>query len=148
MTNTTNFRHIEMDINGHVVQNWADEDPPVEFEGIDMVDVVFGRDGAMYVNDKAMLGGEVKIMLLPTSPTALRCIRWFAERQNDRRLTFEATYQDTALNYGMRMVGGVLKQCDPIIVPGKTYEATFVFERFIPDVDGARFNPPPAAAGG
>ena len=147
MAGQTNFRQIRLSLNGHIFRNWSDADPPVTFEKMDMLDFKYGRDGALYVNDKAIKGGTVDVSLLPTSPSAVRLLRWLAQRQNDARLTFKGTYQDTAAGYTLRLLGGYLKMCDPTIVPGKNFEAQFLFEQWVPDVDGVSFNSVPLAQG-
>ncbi len=140
MADQLGFRQIRLVLNGHPFQKWSDADPPVTFEKMDMLDFTYGRDGALYVNDKAMKGGTMDVSLLPTSPSAVRILRWFTQRQNDRRLQFSGMYSDTAIGYSLRLLGGFLQQCDPTIVPGKMYEAQFRFENWVPNVDGVAFS--------
>ena len=139
MTTTLSSRHINLILNGHRFTGYAEDDPPVEFPDMDLVETVTGRDGAMYANDTAMLGGDVTVKLLPTSESSKQVLRWLAQRQRGERLEFEGEYGDTALGYDVVLRGGVMKTCAPATVPGKTFEVVFAFEELIPNYDGARF---------
>ena len=93
MADQLGFRQIRLTLNGHVFQKWSDADPPITFEKLDMLDFTYGRDGALYVNDKAMKGGTMDVSLLPTSPSAVRVLRWFTQRQNDRQAPVQRDVQ-------------------------------------------------------
>ena len=92
--------------------------------------------------------GEVNIKLLPTSTSAKRVVRWFAERQRGARLYFSGSYGDPEINFHVQLKGGLLKQCPPSVVPNKTFEVIFEFEEIIPDYDGATFAGAPVLAAG
>ena len=143
MTNRTSFRDISLDLNGHEFETLAAIDDPIKFQRVSILEYDFSRDGALYLHDKAIKGGEVTVLMHATSNSAIRCLRWFAERQNDVHLEFEGTYQDSELGFALRLLGGAMIECDPIIVPKKNFEVMFVFEEFLPNVDGANFTPPP-----
>ena len=143
MPEILSHRHIIFRLNGKRLQGFADEDPPVEFPEIDMLDAVFGKDGALYGNDTAILGGEVVAKFQPTSQACIDILRWFAQRQRGSRLAFAGSYADLELGYSLDLRGGLFKMTKPIIVPGETFQATWVFEELIPDVDGVSFDPVP-----
>ena len=137
MATTLSFRHVSLQINGHSFSGWADEDPPVDFESLDLLEATFGRSGDMYISDRGKRGGEVTVKLLPTSPSAVRCLQWLNESLKDADLDFNGIYADTKLNIGLTMKNGKFKMCDTTVVDGKTFECTWLFEELIPDVDGA-----------
>lgn len=144
MATHLSWRHIELILNGHRFQGWSDDDPPVEFPDIDLVNVVTGKDGAAYYSDTGMLGGEVTIKLLPTSESAKRCLRWLEERDSGARLEFEGTYGDSEIGFSAALRGGALRTCRPATVPDQNFEVVFHFEEIIPDYDAAQFSPAPA----
>ena len=144
MSTTLSFRHISFQVNGHEFTAWADEDPPVDFDKVDLLEITRGRDGTLYTSDKGVRGGNVTVKLLPTSPSAIRCLQWLNESLQDEDLDFEAIYADSRLGIALTLQGGKLMGCDPTIVDGKTFECTWVFEEFVPDVDGATLAPGPA----
>lgn len=145
MPTILSHRHIELVINGHRFDGYADDDSPVEFPDMELVDTQRGKDGTLYGTDTAMIGGEVTVKLLPVSQSAIRVLRWFDEIQRGARLEFEGNYGDAELNYSAQMRGGFLKRCPAMIDPGKTFEVVFEFEQIIPDMDGARFAPAPVS---
>ena len=144
----TQLSHLKqvLILNGKRVSGLADEDPPIEFPQIQLLEDTWGKDGTLYTVATEILGGEVTIKLLPTSPDVKRFLRWFAQIQNRRRIRFEGSYGDSELNYSTLMQGGEMKECPPTIVPGQSFEAMFVFEKLIPQYDSARFDPVAHAA--
>ena len=143
MADILSHRDIECIIMGHRVEGWATDDPPIEFPSIDLMNVETGRDGTVYGTDTAMLGGEVKLKLLPTSRTALWFLIRLQERNKGVKRIFAGIYSNIALNYSVSMRGGLLKMMTPIIVQGQTFEPTIHFEELIPDVEAATFSPAP-----
>lgn len=139
MPTILSHRHIKMTINGIRITGFADDDQPVSFPNIEMVDPKFGKDGSLYGTDTGMLGGEVTIKLLPAAPFVKQCLNWMAERHKLVRRTFYGTYGDNQLNFQISMLGGMLKSCTSASTPGQTFEIVFVFEELIPDYDNAKF---------
>ena len=149
MANILSHRSVSLILNGYRFEAFADDDPPVDFGDMDIYEITHGQDGGMYAHDTSMLGGEVIVKLLPTSNSAIKVIQWFAMRQASAGaggIIFSGTYGDATRGYSIALQRGVLRRCHPIIVPNKTFECTFEFERFVPSVDGVRFEPAPAAA--
>ena len=146
MPNELSHRQCELILNAHRFTGFSDDDPPVDFPAIDLTKIQYGQDGTLYATDTGRQGGEMMVKLAPSSPSAQRIARWFRERQQGARRTFSGTYGDPGLGYSLTLEGGKLVSAPPIVVPGQTYEAKFSFERLIPQMDGAQFDPAPAAA--
>ena len=137
------WRHIQMVINGIRVTGYSDDSPPVEFPDIELLQETWGPDGTLHLLSTGRKGGEVMVKLLPTSAFVEHLLRWHADIQGDENLEFEGTYADARLNFSCLMRGGKLKICPPAVVPGETFEATFVFEELIPQADRFLVSPPP-----
>lgn len=132
-------RHIRLTIDGNTIGGLADDDQPVVFPSIEMVDPKFGKDGNLYGTETGMLGGEVTIKLLPASPSVKLFLNWMAERHKGHRRSFNAQYGDDQLDFAVQMYGGLFKSCTAASTPGQTFEAVFVFEEIIPEYNSAKF---------
>lgn len=141
MTTQLSYLHSVLIINGERVTGFSEDDVPVELPDIDLSEAIFGQDGTMYTSGTAIIGGEVMVRLLPTSPAIPRFLRFHSEIQQGARIDFEGSWADPDLGYSTLMQGGVLRVCPPGISPNKTFEMTFDFEKLIPQFDGARFAP-------
>ena len=148
MPNILSDRHVECIINDHRIEGWADESPPIDFPEIEMIEAMYGRDGTLYGAETGRQGGEVTLKLLPASRSAIRFMRWFAERQRGGRITFEGTYGDNELGYSMQMKGGLFRMLRPMIVSRQVVNVGLVFEQLIPNFDGVEFDPAPQASTG
>lgn len=138
-------RHIRLIINSYVFESYGNDDP-VQFPDIDMMEVIQGRDGAISATDTAMLGGEVVVSLLPTSPSIRRCMQWYNEWRRTGAAELEGSYTNTIIGYSAQLKGGYMKRARPMVQPGVIYTVTFHFEELIPDFAGATFNSAPAVA--
>ena len=141
MTTELSYDHIDLRINGHRVSGYSDAEPAIEFPAITLVRTKWGNDGRLYVTNTSIKGGQLMLKLLPTSNTAKQILRWFQQRQRGARLEFAGSYGDPELEYNVQLIAGKLEEADPAIVPDKDYEATFIFEKILPDFDAARFEP-------
>ena len=131
--------HSILRMNGQKVEGLADDDVPIELPDIDLAEITFGKDGAMYSNGTGRRGGEVMVKLLPTSVTAKEWLRDHAQIQNGTVLTYEGIWEDANLNYSTVLRGGVLTKAPAGIHPGKNVEFTFTFEETVPQMDAAAF---------
>ena len=134
------WRHIKLKIGGYTFKSLANDDQPVVFPNIEMVDVVYGKGGELYGNETGMLGGDVTVKVLPASPDAQTLLTWLAQRQKGSRRTFEGSFGDSVLNFSVELRGGIFKSCTMATSPGAAFEAVFAFQEIIPDYDGANFN--------
>ena len=131
----------------------SDDDPPVELPEITLSEQVFGKDGTMYAMATGRQGGEVKVKLLPTSPTTARWLNVYASIIKGARVLWNGSYTqefhitseegERVYNYVSTFRGGVLKMATPGVVPGVNAIFTFEFERIIPDFTLANFDEPP-----
>lgn len=141
MTTQISSTHLDLVLNGIRFEGYADEDPPVDFDAIEVATVTRGKDGTMYSMGTGMQGGRVTVKLLPTSPTTARLIQLHSQIQRGGKITWRGTYGDPDLNIFTQLEGGVLVEAPPAVSPGKTAEFVFEFERAVPLFDAARFEP-------
>ena len=139
MTTQTSHRKCTLELMGETVTGLADDDPPVEIPQIEMITTKFGQDGTMYAHNLEILGGELMVKLLPTSPWCKKMLRWMAEMQNGMRLDFTGTYGDSELGFSTQLEGGVMTKCPPAVIPNQTFEVSFMFEEMRPQYDSAKF---------
>ena len=126
-------------LNGVRIEGFSNDDPPVEFPDIQLVEEMFGRDGHMYVMGTGLRGGDVVIKLLPTSPSIPAFMDRHAMMQLGRDPGFYyGEYSDRNLGFSTYMYGGYIKQCPPAVSPGKTFEVTLVFQELRPQFKNAR----------
>lgn len=137
------WRHITFTVNGERVTGFANEDPPVEFPDIDLIERTRGPDGTAHDLSTGTKGGEVMVKLLPTSRFVGVVLRWMARILNDEILDFEGSYADSRLGISSLLRGGKLIKCPPAVVPGETFECTFDFEEIVPQADRHQVDPPP-----
>ena len=145
MSQVLSRAQIELIVNGHRVEGYADEDRPVEFPtGDEMATVQTGADGGVYATSVPMFGGAIMIRLQPASPS----VQWFCNEKerwkqdniNGRPITvYEGTYSDPAQGRSATLEGGILQQCPDISEPGITFEIAIYFEKITPDLDSANF---------
>ena len=147
MSQVLSRAQINLVVNGHLVEGYADEDRPVEFPtGDDMAEVSVGADGGVYGTSVPMFGGPVAIRLQPASPSCQWFCnekeRWKQDNIHGRPVTvYEGTYFDPAQGRSATLEGGILQQCPDISEPGQTFEVVIYFERITPDLDSANFAP-------
>jgi len=139
--------HHKLVLNGHVVQGFSEDDPPVEFDAVTLAEITRGRDGTMYSMSTGMRGTAMTVKLLPTAPSVPFFMRAHAQIQQGTVIDWSGSYGDSALGASCTMTGGVMVECPPAISPGKTFEVKFEFEQTIPDFDGADFAPSPESVG-
>ena len=128
-------------------RDWPSADkPPVELPEIELYETEYGYDGQMYATATARQGGDVKVKLLPTSPTNARWLGIHAQIQKGIHVIFHGSYRyDTLIggvqqSWGWTMRGGVMKMAMPGMVAGANGIWTFAFEQIIPDFTAANFN--------
>jgi len=136
------------EINGHTITGLASDDRPIEYPtGDELVTIEVGQDGGVYGQEIPMFGGPVTYRLQPSSPS----VQWFINERkardeaniNGTELTvYNGTETDPAVGESIALRGGRLLQAPHKSEPGQTYEAVIYYERIIPDVDAAKFNPP------
>lgn len=146
MATIFSWRQIQLLLNGHRFTGFADEDPAVEFDSVDLAEITTGRDGTLHADDTGVLGGPVTIKLLPGSESVKQCLRWKAERDRGEHTEFEGTFADPTLGFSAALRGGIFMSCPTMTVPGQTFEVVFHFEEIVPDADGANFSPSPAGS--
>ena len=127
------------------VTGLSDDNPPVELPEIPLYETHVGYDGTMYAQGTGRQGGEVKIKLLPTSPTNVRWLNIHAQIQKGMHVIFRGTYnyqlhaidgngRELVQDYGFTLSGGVMKMGPPGIIAGMNGIWTFEFEKITPDV--------------
>ena len=137
------YNNIILTMNGERVVGLSEDDNPIELPDIELITDRFGRDGTLFVMGTSRQGGEVKVKLLPTSPTVKNWMIRHAEIQKGARIIWRGTLEDTERNFSIEMFGGFLKMAPPGVVPGADPEFVFVFEQLIPNFDNAQFAPSP-----
>ena len=140
--------HRNATLNGEPVQKLADVDRPIEYAsgGDDRFNLKRGRDGGLYGEALAMLGGGVTYRFDPSSPNVQQLIilndmTKLAMEEGTEIPVIEGTDDDEAHGRTTQLMGGVLQNCPDQLEPGVDFEATIVYERIIPDVEGATFMP-------
>ena len=136
---TLSHRHQKLVLNGDLVTGLSDDDPPVDIPQIEVAKATFGADGTMYAVGTAMAGGEVTVKLLPVSPQVATWMQLFAQIQRGAKIIWNGTYEDFELGYGCKLIGGVLLEAPPNIVPGQNAEFKFSFEQLVPEFATAQF---------
>ena len=147
MPKAVSQRRISLILNGHQFEGWSTSDAPVKFPGVDLLEIQRGRDGTMYASDTGNRGGEMQVMLHPTSISAQRCAKWWGEHAKDADLNFSGIYNDPDLGISLSLRGGKMRNAPPIPVQGEDYQATWDFEEMVPNVDGGTPNEPPRRVG-
>ena len=147
MANFLSTHHTELIIGGHRFEAFSDDSPPIDFEGHELWELTQGRDGANYYAHNGQLGGKVMVKLLPISRSASYCLKLLAGWERGDEDILQGTYGDPTHGFSLQLKDGVLWQCDPIVVPEKTFEVTFHFEQWVPEADGMNFNPAPRLDG-
>lgn len=135
--------HHELILNGHRVEGYADESPPVELETVMLAEVKRGKDGTMYSMGTGSRGASITVKLLPTSRSSAFFLRAHARIQQGAVIEWKGSYGDPELGFSTNLRGGVMTECPPGVTPDATVEIKFEFEECIPDFDGARFAPAP-----
>ena len=135
--------HIDIILNGHQIQGPADEDKPYDLvDDGDLIDTKDGPDGAFYGTSRPRLGGDLTLMLQPTSPST----RWLINQRIARDTAIEngsplteinGTYEDAAQGRSFVLTGGQLVTCPKGVHPGVTYQATIRFQRIVANFDAA-----------
>ena len=139
MSTQLSHRSAVLILNGTRITGLSDDDPPVEFEEVELATAVFGMDGGMYTNDTGKRGGEVTVKLLPASPSTKWLMRHAARIKGGARVNWSGSYGDPVLSYKVALNGGVLTKPPTAIVPGQSANFVFTFEEITPDFDTARF---------
>ena len=125
------------------VTGLSDDNPPVELPEVTLSEQTYGPDGTMYAQATGRQGGEVKVKLLPVSPTVARWLGIYASILKGTRVVWNGSYTHHIVvvsDSGSRrheatvtFRGGVLKMATPGVVPGVNNIFTFEFEQIIPD---------------
>lgn len=131
--------HQVLILNGHRFTGLSDDDPPIDVPDIDLLEYKYGMDGTMHTKSTNVKGGEVPVKLLSSSLSAKFLLTQFSLIQGGARILWSGSYGDADLGYSVQMLGGKLLRCPPSVVPGKTFEAVFVFEQLIPEYSAAQF---------
>ena len=145
------FAHLDLIINGHRFVGWADEDPPIDWEFEDMNEVAHGADGGAYILSKPDLGGMMTVKLFATSPSTQWLIQQRAMRDNalvDKSAItiYSGSFGDAVQGATWELSGGWLDNVPLVAMPNVTFEARLGFERIVPNVDGATYQPPLSSA--
>lgn len=141
MTTQLSSSHLDLELNGIRFEGYADEDPPVDFDNIELSEAEIGKDGTMSTTGTGMQGAKLTVKLLPTSPTVPKLMSFHAQIQRGARIIWRGTYGDPDLNIFTQLEGGVLMEAPPASMPGKTSEWVFQFEKTIPQYEAAKFAP-------
>ena len=139
--------HIECIINGHRFTNWANEDPPYDFEEEDAIETETGSDGGLYVHGMPKFGAIFVFKMFPSSPTTQWAIQQEQLRKNAYKnrtavKVYEGTLTNSVQGVSFSMAGGYILNFPATLVPNKTYEGRIQFEEIISNVDGGVFHPP------
>ena len=139
--------HIDLRLNGHRFNGWAEDDPPYEWEIEDAVEFKEGQDGGLYGVSMPRLGGVLRLKLAPTSPSTQWCIqqeqlRKNALKQRTRLRTYAGTFADPVQGISYGLSGGAILMFPPTLVAGLTYEPAIRFEEITSEVDGGIFHAP------
>ena len=133
-------------INGEQVTGYGEGEAPIEIEGQDLVSFTFGSDGTLFLEDTAIQGGEVTVMLGQSSPYIGKLVAYANRIKRGERIDFELSYGDPSLGYSVACAAGAMVSSDAVPIPGKDFEAKFVFETIYGDMDGVQFAAPPEAS--
>ena len=142
-------RRIE--VLGHRITGFADEDRPAEYPtGVDLWNVTRGRDGSMHASSTAMIGGLIIVRVRPTSPTAVWAVQQYelyrqAELAGTEHREYDWYDSQPSLGWSVRAQGGVLQRAPAALEPRATVEIAWEFELIIPNYDGARTDAGPGA---
>ena len=141
------FAHLDLILNGHRFEGWANEDPPIDWEFDDLNEVSWGQDGGVYLLSKPMFGGYMTVKVFDTSPTA----QWLMQQrlQRDNALidkaevtVFSGSFGDAVQGSSWELSGGWLENVPLVAMPHVTFAAKIGFERITPNVDGGTYRPP------
>lgn len=132
-------------LNNKRVVGLADDDSPVKLPDVESAKAVYGQDGTMYTHTTGMQGGEVSVMLLPTSRTAKEWLRDYARQLAGAVIVWRGSYGDNNLGYSTELLGGLMTKAPVGITPGSILTFMFQFEQLIPNYDNARFGRSPIA---
>ena len=124
---------------GERVTEFADEDPPVEFEPMTLGETTRGMDGAMYIRGTNQVGTRMTVKLLPTAKQVKKWMLEHARIQNGDWLRHRGSYGDPRLGTSTQIEGAYMVGAPAAIPPGVTAEFIFECERVIPDYANARF---------
>ena len=139
VTPSLSHQHISLILNGTRVTGFADDDQPVEFDPIELVQERWGDDGTLYLRGTARRGTMMTVKLLPTSPQVSIWLREFARIQRGEAVGFAGSYGDISRNFATLLRGGALKRVPPAVTPGGNMEFQFVFEETVPEHDNTDF---------
>lgn len=139
-------QHQVLILNGHRFSGFADEEPAVELEPVELLMEKWSKDGALHGVGTNRKGGQMTVKLQPTSPSAKWMLGQHAEIQRGERIEWNGTYGDPGLNYDQTLRGGLLKSCPFGTSPDQTFEVVLIFERVTPDYGAADFSPTPEAS--
>ena len=130
-------------INGERVTGTPEDESPIEIEGQDLTKYTFGSDGTLYLEATAIQGGEITVKLGQSSPFIPKLVAYNSRIKRGERIVFSLTYGDPSLGYSVDASNGALMSSDVTTMPGGTFEAKFVFEKILGDMDGVSFDAPP-----
>lgn len=144
MPNELSQTHQILLISGHRFEGFADEEPAVDFDPVELFRERRSKDGGLHGTATNLKGGPMTIKLEPSSASVKWCLARHAEIQRGERLEFEGSYGDPGLDYNTTLRGGKMVSCPYGITPDKTFEVMFTWERATPEFDAADFDPTPA----
>ncbi|MBF2753946.1 MAG: hypothetical protein ISN29_01620 [Gammaproteobacteria bacterium AqS3] len=135
--------HVECILNGHRITEWADNDPPYSLEFNEQVHVYHGHDGALYPMSSSDLGGSLSFYVVPHSKDS----QWLLDREKERQKNiitrepgteFNGILQDVVTGIKVSLERGFLISTSKFPSAGQPFEATFTFERMIPEYESTR----------
>lgn len=149
MPKVLSFRreHIRLVIGGYDIIGFSDADQPISFSAVQVTRPVYGEDGRLYPIDTGKRGGDVTVSLLPTSPSVVTILNWYAQRQKATTNSLDGFYGDERSGYSVTMTHGTLKTCPPTITPNQNFNAVFAFQEIVPTFESGKFKSPRFVSG-
>ena len=136
---------VQLTLNGHTFSGYADGADSIVMPAIEMLMTKIGADGKIQAHSTGTQGGDITINLQPTSPSHYFMQKQATLQQNGQGVIWRGTLRDPNSGLSVSLETGYLRVYTPAGSVGKgdakDFPYTWMFERIIPNLDGAR---PPA----
>lgn len=134
---------VQLTLNGHTFNGFADGADSIVLPTITLTNTKIGADGKIQAHSTGTKGGDVSVMLQPTSPSHVFMQKQAALQQNGQGTIWRGTLRDAQSGISVSLENGYLKEYTPAGAVGKgdAKDQTYVwtFERITPNMDGANF---------